>query len=361
MPSSENKVIFACAGSGKTTRLVTEAIASRDRRIAIVTYTNNNTREIANRFGELNSGIPKHVEVMTWFGFLLRECARPYQRAKYTAKRVESLLFVNQQSARYVAETDTARHYFANGELIYSDKIAKFVCECENKSSQSVTARLGQIYTDVYIDEFQDLAGWDLEVIELLLQSGIRVTLVGDPRQHIYSTNPSQKNKQYLGIKAVNLVQKWRQRGLCTIESMSGTYRCNQTICNFANALWPGMDIMTPLRNDTTDHDGVFVVAENVAEEYIQRFSPQVLRHDKRAKSYGCEALNFGLAKGLQFERVLIVPTAPIKKYLNSGALDHVEQSRDKLHVAVTRAQHSVAFVYDSSSQIVPTRWTGYP
>lgn len=359
MPSSENKAIIACAGSGKTTRLVTEARASPDRRIAIVTYTNNNTREIANRFGELNSGIPKNVDVMTWFGFLLRECARPYQSSKYAEKRIESLLFVNEQSAQYVKETDTRRHYFANGDLIYSDKIAKFVVECEKKSNQSVMARLGQIYTDVFIDEFQDLAGWDLEVIELLLQSGIRVTLVGDPRQHIYNTNPSQKNKQYLGINIVNLVQKWRQNGLCTIEFMSGTYRCNQVICDFANALWPGMDTMTPLRNDTTDHDGVFVVAENVVEEYIQRFSPQVLRHDKRTKTLSCEALNFGLAKGLQFERVLIVPTAPIKKYLNSGALDHVKQSRDKLHVAVTRAQHSVAFVYDGSSQIVPTRWTG--
>lgn len=70
MPSSENRIIVACAGSGKTTRLVNEALASRDRRIAFVTYTNNNTREIKKKFGELNSGIPKHVDVMTWFAFL---------------------------------------------------------------------------------------------------------------------------------------------------------------------------------------------------------------------------------------------------------------------------------------------------
>ena len=106
MPSSENRVIIACAGSGKTKRLVTEALNRRARRIAIVTYTNNNTREIGKRFGELNSGVPKHVDVMTWFGFLLRECARPYQRAKYAEKRIESLLFVNDQSARYVEEAD---------------------------------------------------------------------------------------------------------------------------------------------------------------------------------------------------------------------------------------------------------------
>jgi DNA helicase-2/ATP-dependent DNA helicase PcrA len=358
MPSSENRVVIACAGSGKTTRLVSESLAGRDRRIAIVTYTNNNIREIIKRFGELNSGVPSHVGVVTWFGFLLRECARPYQRSKYADRRIESLLFVDGQSARYIAETDTRRHYFANGELIYSDKIARFVVECEERSRRSVTSRLRQIYTDVFIDEFQDLAGWDLEVIKMLLQSGVRVTLVGDPRQHIYSTNPSQKNKQYLGINVVKLVRKWEQSRLCSIEpAMSGTYRCNQAICDFVNGLWPGMDEMESLTNVSTDHAGVFSVAENALGEYIRRFGPQVLRYDKRAKSYGCDALNFGVAKGLQFGRVLIVPTVPIKRYLETGDLGHLMKSKDKLHVAVTRARHSVAFVFDGQSPVVPARF----
>ena len=357
MPSSENRVIIACAGSGKTTRLVTEALNDRDRRIVIVTYTNNNTREIGKRFGERNSGVPKHVDVMTWFGFLLRECARPYQRSKYDEKRIESLLFVNKQSTRGIAEANTRHYYCAGGDLIYSDKIAKFVVECEKESSKAVTARLGQIYTDVFIDEFQDLAGWDLEVIRMLLHSGIRVTLVGDPRQHIYSTNPSQKNKQYLGVKVVKLVEEWEKDRLCSSEHMNTTHRCNGPICEFSNTLWPGMGTMTPLRNNATDHDGVFLVAKTLAKEYIERFKPQVLRHDRRAATYGCEALNFGLAKGLQFKRVLIVPTEPIKKYLQNGTLRHVERSRDKLHVAVTRASYSVAFVFDGESPVVPNRW----
>lgn len=357
MPSSENRVVIACAGSGKTTRLVKESLASRDRRIAIVTYTNNNTREIIKRFGELNSGVPKNVDVVTWFGFLLRECARPYQRSKYAEKRIESLLFVNQQSARGIAEAKTRDHYFANGELIYSDKVARFVVECESKSGQSVTARLRRIYTDIFIDEFQDLAGWDLEVISMLLKSGIRIMLVGDPRQHIYSTNPSSKNKQYLGINVGALVRKWEKSGLCAIESMSGTHRCNQAICDFVNRLWPGMDALKPVKNDTNDHAGLFLVGENSVNRYVQLFSPQVLWYNTKAKSYGCEALNFGIAKGLQFERVLIVPTGKIKKYLETGDLKHVKQSKEKLHVAVTRARHSVAFVFEGQSLIVPARF----
>jgi DNA helicase-2/ATP-dependent DNA helicase PcrA len=357
MPSSKNRVIIACAGSGKTTKLVTEALANRDRRIAMVTYTNNNMREIAKRFGEWNSGIPKHVDVMTWFGFLLRECARPYQRSKYPGKRIESLLFMNKHSAQYVEEADTRHYYFANGELIYSDKIAQFVVECEQKSSKAVTARLGKIYTDVFIDEFQDLAGWDLEVIKMLLQSEIRVTLVGDPRQHIYSTNPSKKNKQYLGITLVELVKEWEKNSLCSFDYMSATHRCSSEICEFSNALWPGMDAMTSLLKGTTEHDGMFLVAEDALAKYIQYFRPQVLRHDKTAKTYGYEALNFGLAKGLQFDRVLIVPTAPIKKYLQTGMVNHVKKARERLHVAVTRARNSVAFVFDHHSPIVPNRW----
>jgi DNA helicase-2/ATP-dependent DNA helicase PcrA len=305
----------------------------------------------------MNSGVPRNVDVMTWFGFLLRECARPYQSAKHADKRIETLLFVNGQSAKYVAEHKTSQHYFANGDMIYSDKIAKFVIECEEKSERRVTARLRAIYTDVFIDEFQDLAGWDLDVVKMLLQSGLRITLVGDPRQHIYSTNASSKNKQFLGIKLVDLVKKWKEECLWQEVPMSGTWRCNQAICNFTNALWPDMEPMKSLATDVTEHDGVFLVATALTGQYISRFSPQVLRYNNNAEPYGCSALNFGVAKGLQFNRVLIVPTAPIEKFLKTGQLRHVEKSKDKLHVAITRARHSVGFVYDGPSEIVGSRW----
>ena len=97
--------------------------------------------------------------------------------------------------------------------------------------------------------------------------------------------------------------------------------------------------------------------SEDLVPQYIARFQPKVLRHNKRAKAYCCEALNFGQSKGLEFDRVLIVPTGPIKKYLSNGSLGAIEKSRDKLHVAVTRAWHSVAFVFDEDSPVVLNRW----
>lgn len=357
MPSSDNKVIIACAGSGKTTYLVESALANRDRRIAIVTYTNNNYREIVSRFGELNSGVPDHVDVFTWFGFLLQECARPYQCSKYSNQRIDSLLFINGRSAQGIAESNVRGHYFANDELLYSDKIAKFAVECEKRSTNGVTGRLGEFYTDIFIDEFQDLASWDLDVVEMFLQSSIRVTLVGDPRQHIYSTNSGAKHTQYLGAGILKLVQQWVEAGWCTQVSMSGSHRCHQSICDFSNLLWPDFEPMTSLRQDVADHEGVFLVSTDDIQEYILRYRPQVLRYDKNADSHGQAALNFGASKGRQFQRVLVVPNGPIKAFLKSGKLADLKGSKEKLHVAVTRARSSVAFIYDRTSPIVTTSY----
>lgn len=357
MPSNNNRIIIACAGSGKTTQLVEEALADPNRRIAMVTYTHFNAMEIDKKFSEHNVGIPKHVDLMTWFSFLLRHCARPYQRVKYTDNRIESIMFVKKQSTRHISETNTRHYYFSSDHRIYSDKIAKFVTECEKMSPSAVTNRLAQIYTDLFIDEFQDLAGWDLELIEMLLRSKIRITLVGDPRQHIYSTNPSRKNRQYLGNGIIDLIKNWEEKGLCSVEHKNNSHRCNQAICEFANLLWPGMEPMNSLCSKTIEHCGMFLVAERVVDEYVCRYKPQFLRHDRRSKTYGWGALNFGVSKGLEFKRVLIVPTEPIQKYLQTGLLNYVEKSRDKLYVAVTRALYSVAFVYDGGSAIVPNRW----
>lgn len=359
MPSSENRVLIACAGSGKTTRLVKEAIANPHRRIAFVTYTINNTNEIVNSFDRWHGGVPKHADITTWLGFLLREGARPYQHAVYPDKRIKSIKFVEGRSPWRYPENDTSRHYFHGGDLIYSDKLAKFIIRCEEASGKRVTARLRKVYTDVFIDEFQDLTGEDLDFVELLLDSGLRVTLVGDPRQRILSTNLSRKKSRYRRVGVTELLEKWEDRGLCQIKTMSETRRCNHAICEFVNRLWPDMEQMVPREDVQTDHSGVFLVGESDVEDYIQCFRPQVLRNQRRknAPPYEEAGLNFGVAKGMEWDRVLIVPSGPIKKYLKTGDLKNVEKGKDRLHVAITRAFRSVAFVYDGQSVVVPNRW----
>ena len=78
MPSA-SRIIICAAGGGKTTRIVTDALGETASRVALVTYTRNNEREIERKFYERGAVIPARVEVMTWFVFLLYELARPYR------------------------------------------------------------------------------------------------------------------------------------------------------------------------------------------------------------------------------------------------------------------------------------------
>jgi len=57
MPSPDSRVIVACAGSGKTRLLVNEALARRDHRIAVVTYTKYTKTICGRSFSGLDAGI----------------------------------------------------------------------------------------------------------------------------------------------------------------------------------------------------------------------------------------------------------------------------------------------------------------
>lgn len=351
MPSI-NHVIIASAGSGKTTRIVRQALSRPDRKSVIVTYTINNVGEIKAKFYEINGSIPSNITIYSWFAFLLHECVRPYQNYFYDKYRIESISFVNARSAKGIRK-DQIETYFLNGRNIYTDKISEFALICNDKSAGLVLKRLEDRFDDLYIDEVQDLAGYDLNLIELLLDSNINIFLVGDNRQATYSTNNSPKNSKYRGDKIHLLFEIWKNNGRCEIEYLSQSFRCNQVICDLADTLFPEMPRTTSANSKITGHDGVFVVPINRVSEYISTFSPKLLRYDRRTDCMGFRAYNFGETKGLTFPRVLIFPNGPINKYLSSGNIRPVINSREKLYVGITRAEFSVAFVYSGNVGIV--------
>jgi len=357
MQSTGSKMIIASAGSGKTTLLVNEALSHPGSKIAFITYTNNNINEIKKKLCEKHGGTPDSVDVMTWFAFLLHECARPYQRTVYSEKRVKTIYFAQGHSTRGIRCSDIETFYFRNGDEIYSDKISRFIIECEKRSNGLVTKRIAEIYDEVYVDEFQDLSGYDLDLIEVFLQAGIRMVMVGDPRQCTYTTNNSARNSQYRGMGILNLARQWEAKKVCQVEHRAISHRCNQKICDFADALWPSMPRTVSHNRNTTGHDEVFVVRRDNIHQYVTAFSPTILRYNKSASTYGYPAVNFGNAKGQEYDRVLIIPHDPIKKYLQSGDANHVKGSIEKFYVAVTRAKHSVAILYDGACRVPCAQW----
>ena len=344
MPSN-NRIILASAGSGKTTTIVDDACGSSpDVRVAIITYTRNNTSEVRTKTYERIGIIPPNLTVSTWYAFLLRHFVRPYQRCLY-ARRVSQLCFVHGQSAPRTKAADIARHYFGGPGRIYSDKVSKFACEVIHKTGGLPIQRFEQIFDRLFIDESQDLAACDLDLIEQLLKSGTHVTLVGDHRQATYSTHNARKNKKFARANIIHKFEEWQKAGLCEIEYQYQSRRCTQAICDFADRLYPNLPKTESLNKTITGHDGVYAIPRSRVPGYIDVFHPQPLRYDRKSKNVPKLAINFGDSKGKTFDRTIIFPHKMLEKFLMTGDLKDAGAAIAKIYVAVTRARQSAAFV----------------
>lgn len=352
-----SRIIISAAGGGKTTRVVDQALKNDSGTTALITYTRNNVREIQLKAYRRSTVIPANVEVVSWYSFLLRELARPYRSAMH-GRRIDGIHWVEGKSVPYVPEDKTDAHYFLNSTRIYADKIAKFICRCDARANGAVMRRLKARYAHLIIDEIQDMAGYDLDLLELILRSGIAATLVGDHRQATFATNNSAKNKGFAGPAVIKKFEQWKKAGLVTIEYECHTHRCNQAIADLGDDFFPQEPKTISSNAVATGYDGVFLVGTADVDAYIAAFTPQVLRYSAKTNCEPYEAMNFGEAKGLTFERVLIYPHRKAASWLATGKLAHIEKSATKMYVAVTRARYSVAFVFDGKSCAIPaTRW----
>ena len=172
-----NKVIIATAGSRKTTHLVEEALSLPDKKILILTYTIDNLKQIKEFFIQKNGGVPQNVTVQSWFSFLLTDCVRPYQNYVYDKKRIKTICFIQGRSSQWVKKTNVEKYYFQNGDRIFTDKISEFACRCNEESKGFVIDRLECIYDSIFIDEIQDLAGYDFDFLEVLFIITFGITI----------------------------------------------------------------------------------------------------------------------------------------------------------------------------------------
>lgn len=355
---TNNKLIVAAAGSGKTTFLINEALKQQNAKILITTYTEANEAEIRKKIIEKYKYIPENIIIQTWFSFLLEHGAKPFQGALFK-ENIKGMLLVNEQSGLkyktnkgvpvyYKEDGELEKHYFTSNKRIYSDKLAKFVVRCNEKSDGAVIERLSKIYSHIYIDEVQDLAGYDLELLRLLFASPINILMVGDPRQGTYSTSNVQKNKKYQKAKILNFFEDKTIQVETDETTLTVNHRCVESICALSNKLFPELKKTTSSNTKDKNHTGVFFVKRKDIDKYLNDYNPVQLRWDKRALvNENFLARNFGETKGLTYERVIIYPTKVFIDWINDNSIEVSPTSRAKYYVALTRAEYSVAIVFD--------------
>lgn len=368
-----NKVIFAAAGNGKTYNICKSAIEfsknNPNKNVLLVTYTNEGTNALIKEFKKQNCGvIESNVVIKTWFSFLLSDFIKPYQveiklKYKYYNKEFEvsihenqinSIDFYSNEKKERFFNKNHYQFYFHNNNDIWKDDVADLAIKCCIDSNNKPIKRLEDLYSRIYIDELQDYAGWDLEVIKALFESSIEINCVGDYKQSTFRTNNSPKNKQYrdFGIKTFFL--ELQKKNKCIVEFSNATRRCCKELCPFINSIYP-LEKQSNIFADSTVtksviYSGVYIMDNNNFEKLLSVLDFVALRYNKNVLiPFDCnEKYNYGASKGLTFENVVIIPVGTAIPFLNNGVVIESGQTKSRFYVACTRAKYMIVFLMDS-------------
>lgn len=367
-----NELWIAGAGSGKTHKIITDAINIIDGggRVLVITYTINNQAELRSRFVELYGKSSEDFVVKGLFSFYLEDMVRPYQNLVFT-DRITAIAFTENNPHLWPGSTKYKKnrgeklddglinplHYLTPCKTqVYSGLLAKLAALIAKQSTNAPAKRLQDIYHRVFFDEVQDLVGWDYEVIKSLSKiMPSTICCVGDFRQTIYSTT--------FGHKAPKTSQqkiKYFHKLKFKQHSMPTNRRCIQSICDLSDTIHPNMYVravseVDNIPDEIAHHYGTYLVKKSQVNDYIKYLNPQILRWSSTTgKSYLPANLSwhtFGSSKGLGFNRVLIIPPKKHIDFLSGDTeafnKDKTDESRNKLYVAITRARYSLAILVD--------------
>ena len=377
---ANNTIYIAAAGAGKTTLIIRQATELYKRglpdgkKVLIITYTDNNQNNIRQKFLNEYGFVPKNIVILGWFTFLLVYWIRPFKGTviEQLYNRHIGMSFVEGISGiKTLPNGQVVTNYHNDVEKfldrsqkhLHSDKIAEFAYKCWEQNKTDLLDRISNIADSIFIDEAQDLAAWDFEIIKILIKSDkVNCFLYGDPRQCTYKTTASPKHSKYSGNIALfaekEINQKRRKFVTIDTTTLSKSHRCETPICTFASSILPSFPAMEMCscsecmnrRKAYTLPKGVFLVKEQDVQKFVQVYNPLSLIWDKKVKmkiqtEY---VLNWGESKGLQAEATLIYMTKTLLDQYNPSIRSKKNISQEtlrKFYVAVTRAKYVVGLI----------------
>lgn len=297
--------------------------------VLFTTFTDNNADEIGRVFLRENGCIPGNVDILPWYTFLLRECIRPYQGAVFGlwSKSISGIKLVSKASALRTSKDDWHHYGILKDDgsfCVYSDKLSELALFIDAVSGGAVFSRLKHLYSMACIDEVQDMAGYDLDLVAEIIMTVDDVKLAGDQRQATYHTANVQKNK---GYRTSGFGRFLKDKGLCCeidTDTLRVCHRCPQAIVSFANELYPDFPCAISEVHLAADlqHVGVYLVRNADASRYAEFWHSVGLIYDRRTKvPSGVVAQNMGNVKGKTFDRVLIFPTKSMLCWMSDHSL----------------------------------------
>ena len=330
------QLVLAVAGSGKTTRTL-DAV-SGDNRCLIITYTNENLRSLETSLTEKFGLIPKHVTLLSYFSFLYTFGYRPFFAYQL---RDKGMFWDIPQT---FPTKDNLQHYITSQGFLFGNRLAKLVVE--HGGVPKIVARLEKYFDALLIDEVQDFASNDFNLLMEISAADIEMLFVGDYFQHTFDTSRDgniQTNLHKRGLDAY--AKEFEDRGFgVDMETLEKTHRCSPSVCAFITERL-GIKIESRRSDDTTVH---LIEDKEVARSLFADDSKVKLFFKDQAK-YPCRSNNWGKCKGLNgYGDVCVVLNRKSTELFEKNALNELpDSSLNKLYVACSRANGDLYILFE--------------
>lgn len=329
----DKRVIFAVAGSGKTTHIVNRL--EEDTRALIVTYTNNNLENLNTKIKKKFGYMPEGITLLSYFSFVYTFCFRPYLLDEINSS---GILF--QDNPKKYARKTQEQYYLSASRRLYSNRIALLVKEMG--ILDAVRERIEKYYDHFIVDEVQDISAHDFNLLMELVTADVNTILVGDYYQYTYDTSRDGNVRKNLHKNFDEYAQEFKNAGLVVdVDSLKKSFRCSPSVCSYVSEnLGIKMESHTTIEPELRELSDSEIDAVMNDDNIIKLFY-------NNSSRYRISSRNWGDSKGEdRYNDVCVVLNPTTYAHYEEHTLDSLKlTTKTKLYVAITRARGNVYFL----------------
>jgi superfamily I DNA/RNA helicase len=332
----DKRIILAVAGSGKTSLIVEKL--NLKKRFLLLTYTINNTRNlresIINKFGFF----PDNIVLQSYYVFLYSFCVKPFIAYQL---RPKGIVWKVPPKWTDREKLNNPWRYVTKDRKLYSNRISKLLDVCE--VLPEINERLEKYYDCLFIDEVQDFAGHDFNLLTNMIKAKIEVCLVGDFFQHTFDTSRDGRTNHSLHSDYLKYQKRFKtNRVKIDADYLNKSWRCSPTVCNFISD-----KIGIPIESHREDEVNIKFIDNEEDAKLIFEDNSIVKLFYRESYKYECYSRNWGNCKGENcYNDVCVVLNNKSMEHYNKDTLQELPPvSRNKLYVACSRAKGNLYFL----------------
>lgn len=335
----DKSIILAVAGSGKTSLIIKKLNLAEN--FLIITYTINNTRNLKESILKKFGYFPNNIDLYSYYNFLYSFCFRPLLGYKI---RPNGIFWSIPPQFTNRLPLDNPNRYMTKNRMLYHNRIAKLLDQCE--VLEQVNERLNKYYNHLFIDEVQDFAGHDFNLLKSVVKANMNIMLVGDFYQHTFDTSRdgntnANLHKDYEKYQKIFVKEKVQPNKDYLIKS----HRCTESVCEFiSNQI--GIPIETHKKIDST----VIFIEDKIEIDKVFNDDSIIKLFYQENHKYKCYSRNWGDCKGENhYNNVCVVLNkTTMTHYKNDNLSELKPVTKNKLYVACSRANNDLYFIAES-------------